>query len=307
MGLNMIDKIRSWKQATLILLLAVSILSCIKNPLDEEDVPALPEELQSALSEGWGQADPLTMKPDDFLFQETEQKIENDQKPFFVLQEGITISKKEETATEFLYTFLYQNKVIKRDQEGTASTREDHRSVSKPAAPATPAALTAQVNSLHLLKNLQSKDLKALTDDYQMILGFERLYGLAYACTKSDSIDKYCKEQLKVESCEIQCSNLKVTNDIVPVPDLIKEQPNCGGYTNCSLNTKKIAFDWTIALKSGQTIEKQRVNYSVTLSHDLPFFARMTEYCYRQLITVQNQKILVNTCTKLRNFKKAGG
>lgn len=292
MGLNMI---KSWKLVPVILLIAGSMLSCIKDPVDEADVPTTATELQKSLSEGWGHTDPLTMQPGDFLFQETEQTVETDPKPFFVLQEGITISKKEETSTDWLYTFLYQNKVIKRDQEGTASTREDHRSISKPS---TTTASTA-------MKSFSEKDLKTFTDDYQMTLGFERLYGLAYACNKTDAIDKYCKEQLKVESCEIQCSNLKVTTEMVPVPDLIKAQTNCGGYANCSFNIKKIAFDWTIALKNGQTVEKQRVNYSVSLSPDLPFFARMTEYCYRQLITVQNQKLLVNTCTKLKNFKKA--
>lgn len=307
-----LDMIKGWKPFILALLVASSTASCIKDPVDEENVPTSAEDLQNALSNGWGQADPLTMQPNDFLFQETEQKIESDSNPFFVLQEGITISKKEETATEYLYTFLYQSKVIKGDQEGTAATREDHRSVSKPTAPAaptnpaSPSTLANNLDPLNLIKSLHPKDLKTLADDYQMTLGFERLYGLAYACTKSDGLDKYCKEQLKVDSCEIQCSNLETTDEVVPAPSLIKAQENCGGYANCSLRTKKVAFDWTIALKTGQTVEKQKVNYSVTFSPDLPFLARMTEYCYRQLITIQNQKLLVNTCTKLKNFKKAG-
>lgn len=291
--------------SVLVSVLASSLISCIKDPVDEVNVPATPEEIQTALADGWGEADPLTMTPDDFLFQETEQRIESDPNPFFILQEGITIAKKEETASEFLYTFLYQNKVIKQGQEGTASTREDHRTVSKPAATA-PSPSVSNLNPLQFMSNLKTKDVQTYADDHQMVLGFERLYSLAFACVKSDNIDRYCKEQLKVESCDIQCANLKVTENITPVPEAIKAQPNCGGYTNCSYKTKKIDFDWTIALKTGQTVEKQRVNYSVSLSQDLPFFARMTEFCARQLISVQNQKVLVNSCTKLRNFKKAG-
>lgn len=285
---------KMWKLSILSMLLCTTMVSCIKQPEEEEISAASIEQVQSALSASWGTADPLTMAPNDFLFQETEQKIENNQNPFFVLQEGITISKKEELATEFLYTFLYQNRVIKEGTEGKESTREDHRSVGK----ADPA--------LAVVQSTQVGNLKPLADDYQMSLGFERLYSLAYACAKSDGLDKYCKEELGVDSCEIQCSNLQTTEEMRPVPDLIKAQPNCGGFAKCTYRVKKVAFDWTIALKKGQSVEKQRVNYSISLSPDMPFFSRMTEYCFRQLYPVQNQKVLVTTCTKLKNFKRGG-
>lgn len=283
------------RSALLLLICTTAAVSCIKKPLDEEANPAPIEQVQSALSEAWGSADPLTMAPNDFLFQETEQKIENNQTPFFVLQEGITISKKEELPTEFLYTFLYQNRVVKEGVEGKESSREDHRSVGKPPDPA-----------LATVQGTQANKLKSFADDYQMSLGIERLYGLAYACVKSDGLDKYCKEELGVDSCEIQCSNLVSTEVVKPVPDLIKAQTNCGGFENCSYRVKNVAFDWTIALKKGESVEKQRVNYSISLSPDMPFFSRMTEYCFRQLYPVQNQKVLVTTCTKLKNFKRGG-
>ncbi|MGZ3781894.1 MAG: hypothetical protein ACXVCY_14680 [Pseudobdellovibrionaceae bacterium] len=294
--------IKNWKKITLVLVSSSTMLSCIKDPVEEPIIPTTPAALQSALADGWGHADPATMQPNDFLFQETEQKIETDPNPFYVLQEGITISKKDETSTDYIYTFLYQTRVIKRDQESPAATREDHRTVAKPNASA--ATMVTSSDPMNFIKPLQRNTIKAMAEDYQMTLGFEKLYSLAYACTKSAALDKYCKDQLKVESCEIECSNLKSTEQTVPAPDLIKAQDNCAGYENCTLHTKKISFDWTIALKNGQTIEKQKVNYSVILSPDLPFFSRMTEYCYRQLVTVQNQKLLVNTCTKLKNFKK---
>lgn len=294
MGLNM-----SLNKLLLLLAFTGSLASCIKEPVEEEVLPATAQEVQSALSEGWGHADPLTMKPNDFLFQETEQKIESNPKPFFVLQEGVTVSKREETATDYIYTFLYQTKVYKQDQEGAASTREDHRSVGK-ADPALAVAKSVMASTQSL------STLKPLADDYQMTLGFERLYSLAYACVKSDGLDKYCKEDLGVDSCEIQCSNLKSSEEMRPLPDLIKAQPNCGGYPDCQYNVKTIRFDWTISLKKGESVEKQKVNYSIALSPDMPFFSRMNEYCYRQLYTVQDQKVLVTTCTKLKNFKKGG-
>lgn len=280
----------------LILLLATAgcLASCIKEPVDEADIPATSEEVQSALSEAWGQADPLSMTPNDFLFQETEQKLESNPEPFFVLQEGITISKKEETATDYVYTFLYQNKVYKQGEEGSQSTREDHRSVSK----GTPAASVA-AKALAF-----TPPIKTFADDYQMTLGFERLYSLAYACVKTDSIDKYCKENLGVDSCDIKCSNLKAEEETVPVPDQMKARPGCGGFADCTYRVKRVKFDWTISLKKGDSVETQRVNYAVALSPDMPFFSRLTEYCFRQLFPVQTQKVLVTTCTKLKDYKK---
>lgn len=290
---------KNWKNYLVMLLATSSVISCVKQPQEEEEVPTTIDAVQSSLSDAWGHADPLTMTPNDFLFQETEQKLETNPSPFFVLQEGVTVSKKEETDKEWVYTFLYQTKVYKQGQEGAQSTREDHRSVTK-KDPALAVTQQARSNAV----------LKPLADDYQMTLGFERLYNLAYACAKTDSLDKYCKEELKVDSCDITCSNLKVTEQMVPVPDLIKTQPNCGGYASCMYRTKKVAFDWTIALTHNGAVEKQKVNYSVTLSPDMPFLSRMTEYCYRQLVTIPphdnqaEQKVLVTTCTKLRNFKR---
>lgn len=288
MGLNM----NSTARILLILALAISGSSCIQTPEEEKETPSTAEAVQNALSEGWGTANPLTMAPNDFLFQETEQKIDGNPNPFFVLQEGITITKKDETPTDVTYTYLYQNRVFKDGSVGKESTREDRRTVRKSSS------------NILIDPIAQTTSVKPMADDYQMTLGFERLYGLAFACVKTDGIDKYCKEQLGMDSCEIQCSNLKTTESLIPVPDLIKNQPSCGGFANCKYNIKKVDFDWTIHLKKGDSIEKQRVNYSISMSPDLPFFSRVTEYCFRQLYPVQNQKVLVTTCTKLKNFER---
>ncbi|WP_413569433.1 hypothetical protein ACLWBD_02610 [Bdellovibrio sp. HCB117] len=284
----------SWKHGLLSLLVLSSVVSCIKEPLEETETPATVAEVQDSLATAWGQADPLTMAKNDFLFQETEQTLENNPQPFYVLQEAVTIYNKEEKDDEWLYTYIYATKAFKGNEEGPQSSRETTRSVAK---------LDASIANAQRVMSYQP-ELKTMADDNQMVLGFERLYGLAYACEKSDALDKYCKEDLQVDSCDITCSNLKVEEEMRPVPDLIKAQPNCGGFENCTIKTKKVSFNWTIALKRGETVEKQKVNYWVTLSPDMPFFSRMQEYCYRQLYPIQSQKVLVTTCTKLKNFKR---
>lgn len=285
----------SLKKILLLAGLVMALASCIKEPVDEDQSTSA-EDVYSSLSGAWGTADPLTMQEKDFLFQETEQKLENNPEPFFVLQEGINILKKEETSSKFIYTFLYQTKDYKQGQEGPQSTRESYREVKKadPAVVAATQALSAK------------SGIKPYAGDYEMTLGIERLMGLAYACVKTDALDKYCKENLGMDSCEIQCANLKVEEETRPLPDLIKARPNCGGFTDCKYQVKNVKFDWIIDLKKGDGTQRERVNYSISMSPDMPFLSRVTEYCFRQLYPVQNQKVLVTTCTKLKDFKKGG-
>lgn len=289
----------SLKKTLLMALVFASLSACIKQPKDESSVPATPEEVADAVAEAWGTSDPSAMKVNDFVFQETEQKIENNPEPFFVLQEGITVSGRTEDPEKFIYTFLYQSKTYSQDQEGAASTREDQREIYKPEPSAS---LTPSFTALQDY----NKELKPMAEDYHMRLGFELVLGLAGSCIKPEGLAKYCTDVLGVDSCDIQCSNLKVENLMAPVPDLIKAQPDCGGFANCMMRTTEVKFDWTLSLTTGASVEKQKVNYSLSLSPDMPFLARMTSYCARQLYPLQGQKILVTTCSKLKNFKPGG-
>lgn len=276
----------------LILTLAAGTLSCVKTPeIDEEEAPTTLAEVQESLSEAWGNADPMTMTPNDFLLQQTFRKIETAEDKL-LLQEGITISKKEERENDWLFTYLYQTETLTNDGQTQQSTREDHRVVTK----ATPS-----MEVFHRAIQLQG-EVKPLADDLHMSLGFERLIGLAYACQKTAEQDKVCKESLGYDSCEIKCFNLKVTEEVRPAPDLIKAQNNCGGLENCSLKVKTVSFDWAAYYKKGEVTEKQKVNYSITMTQDLPFFSRVTDYCYRALAQAGTQKALVTVCTRMKNF-----
>lgn len=300
----------SLKKITLLLLLVSSAVSCIKAPTDD-DVNNTPEEIGNAMAEAWGNADPLSMTPQDFIAQDTTQKVDTHPEPFFTLREGITVAEKIEEPQQYVYKYLYQFQAIRGETETPLATKEDSRTVTKAsAATSSPAALSIADN----VRSLQQKDLKPMADDYHMSLGFEKVFGLAYACMKTENTDKYCRETLELDSCDIQCANLKVQEVMRPVPDEIKTQANCGGYANCLWRTKMISFDWILSLKKDGVVETQRVNYLVSIAPELPFLARMTDYCYRQLLTITTEnsndpmngrKVLVNTCTALKNYRPA--
>lgn len=289
MGLYM----KHFLQPLLLTVLLTSVVSCIKAPeMEEDENPSTITDVQNALAESWGEADPLTMAPNDFLLQQTFRKIENGEDRLW-LQEGITISKKEERATDWLYTYLYQTETLTSDGNTQQSTREDHRQVTK-------AEPTMEVFNRAIALN---GEIKPMADDLQMSLGFERLIGLAYACQLTSDQDKVCKEVLGYDSCEIKCFNLKVTEEMRPAPDLMKAQQNCGGLAGCSMRVKTVSFDWAAYYKKGEVTEKQKVNYSISMTQDLPFFSRVTDYCYRALASAGTQKALVTVCTRLANYK----
>lgn len=289
LGLNM-----NLKKITLMLLLSGSIVSCIKQPEVVDDTPSTAEEVENTVAEAWGDADPLSMKQGDFIYQVTEQTVENNPKPIFSLFEGITIDSKVDRGADYLYTYTYQHATQQGEEESSPqATRQDTRKVGK----ATSSLATAMTLD-------QKSDLKPMADDYHLSLGFEKVYGLAYSCIQTEGLTEYCKKSLGADTCELKCANLKVTEMMMPVPEQVKLQANCGGYENCMWRTKMVAFDWILSLKKDGATENKRINYLVTVSPDLPFFARMTSYCYRQVMTLSTgQRILVSSCTKLNNYR----
>ncbi|HWU43443.1 MAG TPA: hypothetical protein VN132_08395 [Bdellovibrio sp.] len=282
-------------------------------------MPTTLAEVQKSLSDGWGQSDPAAMAPSDFVYLETEQQLEQ-QDPRLVLQEGITVSKKDETDKEINFTFLYQSAIINGNQS-QQSTREDHRCVAKSAdgcsttsassdtsntSPGT-SSTTAAKMAVQNFKQLQDAAVTPSANDQQMELGFEKFIGLAYSCQKSDAFDQYCKTQLGADSCDIQCSNLKSTDEIVDAPPLIKAQANCGGLADCKIHLKRVSFNWDFTLKKDNATQTQKINYMIALSPDMPFLSRVMEYCSRGLITIPQtgNKALVSICSRVKNYKPA--
>ncbi|WP_413576971.1 hypothetical protein ACLVWU_02490 [Bdellovibrio sp. HCB290] len=292
-------------QRVVLAAIVASTLSCMKTPdLEDKSIPATAEEVAGALVTSWGVVEPLQMLKGDFILQETDQQIDT-MNPRLVLQEGTTISSITEPPddpTVFKYEFLYQTAVITGDNS-SQSTRKQYRTVSKESD------LTAKSTALATTKSVLAKksDITAKADDYELTLGFERVLMLAYACVMTDDLQKYCKENLKLDSCEIKCGNLTSVTEVRPAPDLIKKQPHCGGIPNCELNVKKVTFDWSILMKTGTAVEKQKVTYSISVTQDLPFFARVLDYCNRGLVQIpDSSKVLVTVCNRLTNFQRTG-
>lgn len=187
-----------------------------------------------------GQADPASMKPNDFIYVETEQRIEQ-QQPKVVLQEGVTVSRKIETNNEFNYTFLYQTAVLSGEQT-QQSTQEDHRCVAKNNLGCAPSATdpneaatlsTSQSElapaALKAFTKMKELAIKPMASDQKMTLGFEKFANLAYACQTNAAVAKYCVDKLGADTCDISCSNLTYSEELQDVPLSSEHNPIAAG------------------------------------------------------------------------------
>lgn len=287
-------------------LLTMTVSSCMLKPdMEDNATPASLVEVQKSLATSWGKADPLSMNPNDFIYLETDQRLEQ-QEPKVVMQEGITVSKKEEATNEYNYTFLYQTALISGEQI-QQSTKEDHRCVAKNADGCATALVQSAASvpiAMKSLKKMQEAAVKVSATDSQLTLGFEKFIGLAYACQTTPALVKYCQEQLDADTCEVSCANLKSFNEQTEAPPLIKAQTNCGGFPDCKINLNRVSFDWSFKLTKGQATQTQKINYSIALSPDMPFLSRVMEYCSRGLINVPQlgTKVLVSICNRVKNY-----
>jgi hypothetical protein len=295
------------------------LVSCIKaEELNQAEKAVDSTSVFQAVGEAWGPVDPETIKKNDFLYEETTFKVEN--QSFIAQQEGVTVLD----STDFLadndpkkparkLTFAVQRVTYKNQYDtGSASTVQDERSflLASPSEQATAnsAKLQAYENvvktSLFPLEGLKARsDIKPFSEGLE--LGYERMYMLAQSCFKPDQLNEYCQKELGADSCDIQCTNLKTSEEIRPAPKAMQTLEDCGGLPNCQMRVKAIAFNWIFILKKGNTEERQKVNYNVAISPDLPFFARLVENCARGLGSVpgSTQKFLVTSCTQLGKFK----
>ena len=295
MGFNM-------KKTLLFGLSGLLFAGCVQIPnMDEDETPTTVEAVVESLSAGWGSTDPLSMKKGNFILNHTYRTIDNGEEKL-VLEEGVTVFDQIERANDYLYKFLYQTRYKDNLGNEKINTTETQRVVNK-SENILEDISEAHTLGMHPLLNFsKKKDLSAYAEDYRMTLGFENLVGLAYACELSEDQQKYCREQLKYDSCEVKCFNLKKTSAVVDKPPYMKQITPCSDPLNCKTTYETVSFDWAVYYKKGANTEKQKVNYSITMNQELPFLARVTSYCYRTLVAVESQMVPVRFCNRQENY-----
>lgn len=102
------------------------------------------------------------------------------------------------------------------------------------------------------------------------------------------------------------CHNLTVVDYDHKVPfSLASQHPSCDtNPTNCYIKAKRIEFDLIRKYEIESDGKPKRIHYTLELSQEVPFTAKVLRYCTRTLydITGVPQKILADLCYSVNNY-----
>lgn len=305
--------------------LSLSMTSCLQKE-DEaaKEKPFAAQDIASELNQAWDytddKSDPIgTMKVGNFVYFDNTQQLET-AAPRVYLQEGITLMNRavgtdpENIKNDlYVYRFGYETKSYTGDTP-TQSTREQIRTASIPKPTPSPTAQLALASSSRAALQGASQDLQLMSigadsvvrpmeEDLVMQLGYEKITALPYYCVSSTELEKACQEQLGADTCSRSCSNLESYQEIVDPPALIKNQANCGGLPNCKMTLKRIKFHSTLTVVKKGATQTQKTIFSLAISPEMPFLARVTEFCQRRLFDYNSSKILLTNCTTLKDYQ----
>lgn len=280
-------------QRLLICALTLSVCSsCMKTPklADQEDgVQVESLEVQKAVARAWGDADPaLLLRKNDFTFIETEQTIQSF--PARVTsQSGITVSERSISADQesVHHRVLFQLKEIEADGSYKLSTTAEDFDVTNtlPAANLTASQLNAQ-------------NLKALG------IGDGQVRQNALSIDVAANLFNICAMAVP-ENVKLQCYNLTTSSEVRPAPALVAAQSNCGGLPDCVMHVSNVAFDVLVTSTNEDGETTQKIKFSAAITNDVPYFAKVLDYCTTGLVDVPSagQKVLVKVCDYVRNFQ----
>jgi hypothetical protein len=294
--------------------------SCLEKESEAElDKPFAASDVAGELNKAWDYSDVKsdavgTLAVGNFVYFDNTQQLET-AAPRVYLQEGVTLMRRtiatdpEKPANNLIsYIFGYETREYKGDTP-TQSTREQTRYASVPKPTSTPdepsAVVATGLLQLKSLDPLLSNAVRPMAEeeDLTMQLGYEKILALPYYCISSPDLEKACREQLGADTCSRSCSNLQAYTEVVDPPALMKARANCGGMPNCKMTLKRIKFDSTFTVVKKGATQTQKIIYSIAVSPDLPFLARVVEFCQRGLFDYNSSKILLTNCTTLKDYQ----
>ncbi|HEY8271759.1 MAG TPA: hypothetical protein VIG33_12785 [Pseudobdellovibrionaceae bacterium] len=296
----MINTLFNALKRSLLLLALLAGTSCLKPPsLSDDNGPEVPvDQVQKAILEGWDNADFNSVRLNEFLYVEQDQKIAT-LDPKVVYKEATQVIARVENADTVDYKFLIRSQAMDNGSFKPVTAFENDISIPKtvPTLTGTPALAeekTAFPNSLETLqKSLANGSVGLRAGGTQsQFLGVLTVRNMLGACVKAKDWD-------------VTCHNLQVSEGKRPAPTGVASKPDCGGIPNCEVNYKKVSFDLVVNLvdEKTNTTHPEKVNYEMTFSSDVPYLSRLLEFCYLGMVPTATQKVIVKICNKVQSFE----
>jgi hypothetical protein len=289
------------RMGTALLLLTLLVgTSCLKPPsLSDDNGPAVPvDQVQKAILDAWDNADFNSIRLNEFLYVEQDQRIAT-LDPKIVYKEATQVIGRVENTDTVDYKFLVRSQAMENGSFKPVTSFENDISVPKATpslteAPTPAAEQAAFPNSPEALqKSIANGSVGLRAGGTQsQFLGVLTVQNMLSACVKSKDWD-------------VSCHNLQVSEGKRPAPTGVSSKPDCGGVPNCEIRYKKISFDLVVNLvdEKTNTTHPEKVNYELVFSPDVPYLSRLLDFCYLGMVPTATQKVIVKICNKVQNFE----
>lgn len=304
MGLDM--KIR-YPFACLILT-NVLFLGCMKKPdLKPDYGPEVAlDQIQKAVSDS-SFSDPTTIYKDQYVSLDQIQVIDT-QMPMTVYQRLDQVTNRQEDSSYYYLSFhVHQNEL---QSGGTFKESQQDFNNLVLAKPENSQTQTAEINKAPTISDSINKSEVQITGTNNDQVVTKQIYQPASvgAIKKMDSNS----------SVRITYHNLSKTTATIPVPNIVRQKPNCGGVKECDkgLRLYIISFDRVVWDADDHGI---KTNYRFTYSPDIPtyvhdwddmaglYFTNQYETCMQTWLEVtqqgQTQVVPVRQCIGVSDFK----
>jgi hypothetical protein len=287
-------------RTALLLLTLLASTSCLKPPsMSDDNGPAVPaDQVQKAILDAWDNADFDSVRLNEFLYVEQDQKISS-LDPKVVYKEATQVISRVESADTIDYKFLIRSQAMENGSFKPVTAFENNISIPKTSPSLTeipPSAEEKAVfpDSVETLQKSMAKGSVGLRagGNQSQFLGVLTVQNMLLACVKDQNWD-------------VTCHNLQVSEGKRSAPTGVSSKPNCGGVPNCEIRYKKISFDLVVNLvdEETNTTRAEKVNYELVFSPDVPYLSRLMDFCYLGMVPTASQKVIVKICNKVQNFE----
>lgn len=282
LGLNMNKKYRIAILSIIVFNFIFFGASCLKKQnLDEELLSATvgPEDIASALSEGFGPIDYNDMKPNEFSSIILTQTIQDGvSEP--VEQQDIGLKNIVNTSSYLQLDFTATVTQYSGGQS-SQSTRDWNKVFTKYSGFA--------FSQNHNTNQEQANTTANVTEPLFM---FQVIQNLALGSCYDDG------------DYPETCHNLQVQLVKYKVPSAAAYQHNCPDIYNCYIDARQVEFDLIRKYEIESDGKPKRIHYTLLLSQEVPFTSKVLKYCTRSLYDIQGvpQKILADLCYKVNNY-----
>lgn len=261
----------------LLLLLSCSwLIACSEQSSKNQNMgPAYNvDQIDEALQKASGNEDPYSIYEGEFVYTEVTQALKNLQTSLLE-QNAITVTQRIETESEIKLTLV-------REIKDYRSKPEKHWMDEKEFI------VRKALKTLNKIFDYSNPDLNAplsTPDNSSISLSPRSLISL-----------KFNEE----DSTRVTYHNLKVIESSEAPPEAVRQQENCGEIPNCTIHVSQVSYD-LVVWKS----DTQNDKYSVVkkISYDVPFLAKVLDHCQQTSVPIQDQRVVVTMCSRVKNFK----